>query len=51
MNENYGECRGTGVLEKQGEKWRISHYNLTVPVPNDLLGSLVEIIQEYEKVK
>ena len=43
MNENYGECRGTGVLEKKRGKWRISHYNLTVPVPNDLLGSLVAV--------
>ena len=51
MNENYGECRGTGVLEKKRGKWRISHYNLTVPVPNDLLGRLVEIIQEYENVE
>jgi len=51
MNEKYGECRGTGVLEKRGNKWNISHYNLTIPVPNDLLVSLVEMIHEYEKVK
>ena len=51
INENYGECRGTGVLEKQGEKWRISHYNLTVPVPNDLLGEVVQMIKEQKKSK
>ncbi len=27
----------------------ISHYNLTAPIPNDLLVSVVEIIREYEK--
>ena len=51
INEKYGECRGTGVLEKRGGKWRISHYNLTVPVPNDLLVTVVEMIREHEKVE
>ena len=49
VNEKYGEFRGTGVLEKRGGKWLISHYNLTAPIPNDLLVSVVEIIREYEK--
>ena len=51
VNAKYGECRGTGVLEKIGEEWKISHYNLTVPVPNDLLVSVVEMIKEQGKSK
>lgn len=51
MNEKYGECRGTGVLEKRDGNWKISHYNLTVPVPNELLVSVVEMIREYEEGK
>ena len=32
-NEHYGACRGTGVLRRDGDEWRIAQYNLTIPVP------------------
>ena len=51
VNAKYGECRGTGVLEKIGGEWKIRHYNLTVPVPNNLLVAVVEMIKEQEKSK
>ena len=51
MNEKYGKCRGTGVLEKSGGEWKISHYNLTIPVPNDLLVKVVDMIKGQEKNK
>ena len=51
VNAKYGECRGTGVLEKFGGEWKISHYNLTVPVPNDLLVPVVEMIKGQGKSK
>lgn len=34
---NMGPCRGSGVLVKEGKEWKIAHYNLSVPIPNDLL--------------
>ncbi|MBC7835342.1 MAG: nuclear transport factor 2 family protein [Phycisphaerales bacterium] len=46
LNAKYGECRGTGVLERHDGRWLISHYNLTVPVPNDLLDGVVKMIRE-----
>tara|TARA_Y100000739_G_scaffold42941_1_gene32583 strand:+ start:259 stop:723 length:465 start_codon:yes stop_codon:yes gene_type:complete len=36
-NEKYGVFRGTGVLTKRNNKWRINQYNLLLPIPNDLL--------------
>lgn len=44
-NAKLGECRGSGVLVRQGGQWRIAQYNLSVPVPNDLMGSVVEMIK------
>ena len=32
---NLGPARGSGVLRKQPNGWRIVHYNLTITVPND----------------
>ena len=45
-NANYGETRGTGALIKTGEGWKITQYNLTIPVPNELARELVAQIRE-----
>ena len=36
-NEKYGIFRGTGVLVKRNNIWKITQYNLLLPIPNDLL--------------
>ncbi|HEY6136276.1 MAG TPA: nuclear transport factor 2 family protein [Thermoanaerobaculia bacterium] len=41
----HGECRGSGVLRKIGGEWKISHYNLTIPIPNALAKRVVEMIR------
>ncbi|HET7711015.1 MAG TPA: nuclear transport factor 2 family protein [Thermoanaerobaculia bacterium] len=43
---SYGECRGSGVLRKIGGEWKLVHYNLTIPIPNDLAKSVVEMIRK-----
>lgn len=47
-NQKYGQCRGTGVLVKTPAGWRIAQYHLTIPIPNDLSLSLVEMIREAD---
>lgn len=42
---SYGECRGTGVVRRIGDTWKIAHYNLTIPIPNDLAKSVVQMIR------
>jgi ketosteroid isomerase-like protein len=42
---SYGECRGSGVLEKIDGHWRIRQYHLTIPMPNDLAKELVARIR------
>ncbi len=46
LNEKYGDCRGSGALIKAGEEWKITQYNLTVPVPNSLLLEVVALIRK-----
>jgi len=48
-NEKYGEVRGSGALIWRGDRWLITQYNLAFPVPNDLSGSLIEMIREQEE--
>ena len=45
-NAKYGEVRGSGVLRKQGEEWRIAQYVLSFAVPNELSAELVERIRK-----
>lgn len=40
----YGDTRGSGVLIWDGQRWLIAQYHLTVPVPNELLESVVRQI-------
>lgn len=36
-------CRGSGVLEKIGGKWKIRQYVLSTTVPNEVIDELVKI--------
>ena len=52
-SRSYGTCRGSGVLvaddsQAGGRRWRIAQYNLSVPIPNDLLRAFVKQIRERE---
>jgi hypothetical protein len=44
-NESYGNVRGSGVLRLDGERWRITQYVLSIPVPNELATDLVQRIR------
>lgn len=41
-----GECRGSGVLVLS-DSWKIAHYNLSIPIPNDLCKDFVARIADY----
>ena len=38
-----GPCRATGVLTDTAEGWKITHYQLSVTVPNDLIKPFIEL--------
>lgn len=40
FNEKLGHCRGTGVVEKVDGSWKISHYSLTLLIPNEIAESV-----------
>lgn len=47
-NVKWGRCRGSGVLVKTSGGWKVAQYNLTVPIPNDLLPEIAERIKTFE---
>lgn len=48
---NLGPSRGTGVLRKTTNGWKIAHYNLTVPIPNELVGEFIPKIDSVLNIK
>ncbi len=45
-NDFYGECRGSGVLRREGDGWLIEQYNLTIPIPDAMAPDVVARIRE-----
>lgn len=43
-----GICRGSGVLEKVNNQWKIKHYVLSVTIPNENIESVIKIKQEKD---
>ena len=51
-NASYGTCRGSGVLLLQGDgSWKISQYNLSIPIPNALTEEIVKTIAGGAKTR
>lgn len=46
---NLGPCRGSGVLTREGGRWLIRQYNLSVPIPNALMDRVKDQIQALGK--
>lgn len=38
-----GICRGSGVLEKTQDGWKINHYVLSVSIPNEVIHEVIDI--------
>ena len=45
-NDRYGATRGSGVLVKTGERWRIARYVLSLAVPDEAAPDVVERIRK-----
>jgi ketosteroid isomerase-like protein len=49
VNENYGQCRGSGMLRLTAHGWKIAQYNLSIPLPNALAKEVVATIAEHKE--
>ena len=43
LNTQMKLCRGSGVLIKDGQDWKIQHYVLSMTIPNDYTDTVVKI--------
>jgi len=45
-----GVCRGSGVVSKKGDNWKIEHYVLSVVIPNEDIKAVVNIKKEQDSL-
>lgn len=45
-NESLGVTRGSGVLVRHEGAWKVVQYHLAIPIPNEIVGEVVEMIRE-----
>lgn len=36
-------CRGSGIIQKENNVWKISYYNLTVLIENEKIGPFIQL--------
>lgn len=42
---HYWPCRGSGVLEKRGGRWRLRQYNLAFTIPNEATAAVKPLVE------
>ncbi|SFA99598.1 SnoaL-like domain-containing protein [Flavobacterium swingsii] len=48
LNTQMKICRGSGVLVKTGNEWKIKHYVLSMTIPNDNTNEVIKIKEVIE---
>lgn len=43
--QNLGLCRGSGVVVRVDGAWKVAHYDLNIPVPNEIVDFVVDAIR------
>jgi hypothetical protein len=41
-------CRGSGVLVKQNDEWKVQQYVLSMTIPNEKIGDILKIKSSVE---
>lgn len=44
-----GVCRGSGVLRKTKQGWKIEQYHLSVTVPNEIIKDFITLVDAYHQ--
>ncbi|MDT0648586.1 nuclear transport factor 2 family protein [Autumnicola edwardsiae] len=49
LDTQMGICRGSGILEKKDENWKIKHYVLSITIPNENVDEVLAIKKEADQ--
>ena len=49
LDTQMGLCRGSGVLSKSNDTWKIRHYVLSIAVPNEKVPEVIKLKKEFDR--
>ena len=50
LDTHMGICRGSGVLKKIENNWKVEHYVLSLTIPNDNVQEVIKINKEKDSL-
>lgn len=48
LDTQMGICRGSGVLERTAEGWKIKHYVLSIAIPNENVKEITALKEDFD---
>ncbi len=48
LDTQMGICRGSGVLERTGDGWKIRHYVLSIAIPNENVKEITALKEKFD---
>jgi hypothetical protein len=51
LTTRMGICRGSGIITKNSDGWKIEQYHLSVTVPNDLITDFITLVDKFNRQK
>lgn len=49
LDTGMGPCRGSGVLKKINNEWKLIHYNLALTIPNEAISDIKKLLEDLER--
>ena len=46
LTAGFGPARGSGILIKTKDEWKIKHYNLAMTIPNEIVPEVKKLVQK-----
>lgn len=50
LKTHMGICRGSGILKKQDNTWKIKQYVLSITIPNNKVNSVVKLNRKHDSI-
>ena len=50
LDTHMGVCRGSGVLQKTDNKWKIAHYVLSLTIPNEVIEGVKKLSHTKDSI-
>ncbi len=48
LETHMGICRGSGVMKKVNEQWKVQHYVLSITIPNEKVSEITLINKDHD---